>query len=81
LDATAELLAPGGRLVYAVCSILPEEGSAQVAAFLERRKDFGFVTDPPTAWPKNIPWKDGSVFVDPSVSNTDGYQIVSLARK
>ncbi len=81
LDATAELLAPGGRLVYAVCSILPEEGSGQITAFLERRKDFGFVTDPPTAWPKKIPWKGGSVFVDPSVSNTDGYQIVSLVRK
>lgn len=28
-------LAPGGRLVYAVCSLLPEEGEAQVARFRE----------------------------------------------
>jgi 16S rRNA (cytosine967-C5)-methyltransferase len=81
LDATAKLLAPGGHLVYAVCSIFPEEGSGQVAAFLERHKDFGLVAEPPTAWPKSIPWKNGSVFIDPSVSNTDGYQIVSLVRK
>jgi 16S rRNA (cytosine967-C5)-methyltransferase len=81
LDATAELLAPGGRLVYAVCSVLPEEGSGQITAFLERHKDFGFVTDPPPAWPKKIPWKNGSVFIDPSISHTDGYQIVSLVRK
>lgn len=36
LDHTLELLRPGGRLVYAVCSLLPEEGEAQIAALLER---------------------------------------------
>jgi 16S rRNA (cytosine967-C5)-methyltransferase len=32
-------LAPGGRLVYAVCSLLPAEGEAQAAAFLAARPD------------------------------------------
>ena len=32
LDAAARLLKPGGRLVYAVCSLQPEEGVAQAAA-------------------------------------------------
>ena len=36
LDAAAALLAPGGRLVYAVCSLQPEEGMARVAAALTR---------------------------------------------
>jgi 16S rRNA (cytosine967-C5)-methyltransferase len=40
LDAAAERVAPGGRLVYCVCSLEPEEGEAQVQAFLERRADF-----------------------------------------
>ena len=40
LDAAAERVAPGGRLVYCVCSLEPEEGEAQVAAFLARRPDF-----------------------------------------
>jgi 16S rRNA (cytosine967-C5)-methyltransferase len=40
LDAAAELTAPGGTLVYAVCSLEPEEGAGQVRAFLRRRKDF-----------------------------------------
>jgi 16S rRNA (cytosine967-C5)-methyltransferase len=31
---------PGGRLVYAVCSLEPEEGEAQIAAFLARHPDF-----------------------------------------
>jgi len=32
LDAAASLLAPGGRLVYAVCSLQPEEGPARIEA-------------------------------------------------
>ncbi len=40
LDAAAELTAPGGTLVYAVCSLEPEEGPEQVDAFLRRRTDF-----------------------------------------
>ncbi len=32
LDAAARLLRPGGRLVYAVCSLQPEEGAARVRA-------------------------------------------------
>jgi 16S rRNA (cytosine967-C5)-methyltransferase len=31
LDAAAEMLAPGGRLVYAVCSLQPEEGEPRIA--------------------------------------------------
>jgi 16S rRNA (cytosine967-C5)-methyltransferase len=81
LEATAKLLAPGGQLVYAVCSILPEEGSGQIPAFLERHKNFGLVAEPPPAWPKKIPWNNGSVFIDPSITHTDGYQIISLFRK
>jgi 16S rRNA (cytosine967-C5)-methyltransferase len=37
LDAGAGAVAEGGALVYAVCSLEPEEGEAQVAAFLERQ--------------------------------------------
>ncbi|RJE81975.1 RsmB/NOP family class I SAM-dependent RNA methyltransferase [Paracoccus onubensis] len=36
LDHALELLRPGGRLVYAVCSLLPDEGEAQIPALLER---------------------------------------------
>ena len=43
LDAAAEMTAPGGMLVYAVCSLEPEEGEEQVASFLRRRSDFSRV--------------------------------------
>lgn len=36
LDLAATLLAPGGRLVYVVCSLLAEEGREQAAAFAAR---------------------------------------------
>ena len=33
LDLAATLARPGGSLVYAVCSLLPEEGREQIDAF------------------------------------------------
>ena len=40
LDRCRGLLAPGGGLAYATCSLLSEENEAQVAAFLARHPDF-----------------------------------------
>lgn len=39
LDALWPLLKPGGRLVYATCSVFRAEGEAQTAAFLQRHAD------------------------------------------
>jgi 16S rRNA (cytosine967-C5)-methyltransferase len=43
LSGYAQMLKPGGLLVYATCSILPSENQAQVARFLETRGN-GFET-------------------------------------
>ena len=40
LDAAGAMTAAGGTLVYAVCSLEPEEGFEQVESFLRRRTDF-----------------------------------------
>jgi 16S rRNA (cytosine967-C5)-methyltransferase len=40
LDRAATLVRPGGRLVYCVCSLEPEEGERQAELFLERHPDF-----------------------------------------
>lgn len=37
LDAHTPMLKPGGTLVYATCSFLPEENGAQIRAFLARQ--------------------------------------------
>jgi 16S rRNA (cytosine967-C5)-methyltransferase len=36
LDAAVDMLRPGGRLVYAVCSMQPEEGAQRVESALAR---------------------------------------------
>lgn len=40
LDVAARAIAPGGRIVYCVCSLETEEGEGQIRAFLKRRPDF-----------------------------------------
>jgi 16S rRNA (cytosine967-C5)-methyltransferase len=40
MDSAADLLAAGGTLAYATCSVLTRENEAQVAAFLTRHPDF-----------------------------------------
>src|SRR6185437_8737233 len=36
LQAAETMLRPGGRLIYAVCSLQPEEGAPRIAAALAR---------------------------------------------
>jgi 16S rRNA (cytosine967-C5)-methyltransferase len=40
LARATTMLKPGGQLVYATCSLLPEEGEAQVAPFLAAHPGF-----------------------------------------
>ena len=81
LDNVAPLVVAGGQLVYAVCSILKEEGEKQIERFLKEHPEFEPVPDPPAMWPDSIPWRNGLPFVDPSVHGTDGYFIACLARR
>ncbi|WP_374525451.1 RsmB/NOP family class I SAM-dependent RNA methyltransferase [Sphingopyxis sp.] len=49
IDLGADLVAPGGKLLYAVCSIIAREGRAQVDEFLNRHPgwtaDSGYLPD------------------------------------
>ncbi len=40
LQAAAQLLRPGGRLVYSTCTFAPEENEGTISRFLERFSDF-----------------------------------------
>tara|TARA_B100001094_G_C18069463_1_gene739236 strand:- start:915 stop:1151 length:237 start_codon:yes stop_codon:yes gene_type:complete len=40
LESAARLVKPDGRLIYATCSILPEENEQQVEAFLNAHESF-----------------------------------------
>jgi 16S rRNA (cytosine967-C5)-methyltransferase len=47
LDAAADRVKPGGRLVYCVCSLEREEGETQAIAFLRRRPEFATLAPAP----------------------------------
>jgi 16S rRNA (cytosine967-C5)-methyltransferase len=40
LDIASQLVAPGGAIIYAVCSVIGSEGEGQVSRFLQRHMDF-----------------------------------------
>lgn len=40
LDLAAELVRPGGAMVYAVCALTHDEGAGQISAFLSRNSSF-----------------------------------------
>ena len=40
LDLAAPLVRPGGRLIYATCSIIDREGAEQAEQFLSRHSDW-----------------------------------------
>ncbi len=46
LTRAADWLKPGGTLVYATCSLEPEEGENQIAAFLDQRPDYALSRSP-----------------------------------
>ena len=49
MDAAAERVKPGGRLVYCTCSLEREEGETQIIAFLRRNPAFRTVSADPAA--------------------------------
>jgi len=87
LDAAAPMVKPGGRLVYATCSVLPEENGDQVAWFLANHP--GFATVPwREAWaagvggdtPASADGSDATLLLTPARHGTDGFFIAVLRR-
>ncbi|HTI53683.1 MAG TPA: 16S rRNA (cytosine(967)-C(5))-methyltransferase RsmB [Verrucomicrobiae bacterium] len=77
LAAAAALARPGGRLVYATCSLEPEENDLIVRGFLDGHPDW--TVDPPADFPV-APGPEGFIRCLPHVHGTDGFTAVRLAR-
>ncbi|WP_417668503.1 RsmB/NOP family class I SAM-dependent RNA methyltransferase [Roseibium sp.] len=88
LKTAAVYVKPGGRLVYATCSLLPAENADQVTAFLEANPEFEavsaldswkehFGTD---AMPSYVNER-GDVTLSPATTQTDGFFLALLRRK
>jgi 16S rRNA (cytosine967-C5)-methyltransferase len=76
----SERVRPGGRLVYAVCSVLREEAEDVVAKLLEARPEFTpspFAGEAARALASDAP----TLRLLPHVHGTDGYFVASLRKK
>jgi 16S rRNA (cytosine967-C5)-methyltransferase len=76
LDAAWGLLAPGGRLLYATCSLLAAENHEQIAAFLERTGDAREAAIPAT-W--GVARPHGRQLL-PTPGGTDGFYYAMLEK-
>lgn len=76
LDVAAELVRPGGHLVYAVCSLLSREGAGQIEPFLQRHSSW-ISADAAIAGGRS----DGAGrLLTPAHDRTDGFFVARLRR-
>ena len=77
LDEAGRHTGPGGRLVYATCSLLPEENEERVAEFLARNPSFRHLAP---AWDGQIPGLGTDFRASPALTGTDGFYCALLVR-
>ena len=83
LDRAARLVRPGGRLVYSVCSLEPEEGESVVASFLAEHAPFTRI-DPRAALPPSahrFVGDDMALRTSPVDSGLDGFYAAILTAR
>lgn len=83
LDSATRLVKPGGRLVYATCSLLAIENEKHIPSFLAQHPDFSIeplsefwseISDAPC--PGNLPW----LRLSPATHHCDGFFAVRFKR-
>jgi len=82
LDEASKLLKPGGRLVYATCSLLREENDEVVTAFLAGHGDFRRVPVSEVLARRHIPlpMESDALRLLPHRHGTDGFYAVVLEK-
>ncbi len=81
LDAAAKLVRPGGRVVYATCSLLQAENDAIVEAFLARHPDFVLTPASAVLARAGIDLAGDALRLLPHRHQTDGFFAAVLDRK
>jgi 16S rRNA (cytosine967-C5)-methyltransferase len=79
LEAGAQALRPGGRLVYATCTVSADENEHQVEAFLDRHGDYSAL-DLSDAYPEVATPPHGFLHTLPHRHMTDGFFVAAIAR-
>lgn len=76
LDAACRLVKPGGRLIYATCSVLREENEDRADAFLARHPEFTPLAVP-DVWARKVPppcpATSSTLRLGPAATGTDGF--------
>ena len=84
LASAARLVKPGGRLVYATCSLLREENEDQAEGFLAAHPDFALYPVA-RAWEETIrgacPGGDNFLRLTPAGHGTDGFFVAMFERQ
>ena len=83
--ASAQILVkPGGRLIYATCSLLQEENERQLAWFLEKHGDFQALPID-QVWAETVggppPPTGPCLRLSPASTGTDGFFLAAMERK
>jgi len=79
LDSAARLVKPGGRLVYATCSLLPEENEKQIERFLATHADFRVIPYSETLTGIRSAHPD-YLMLTPAKHGTDGFFAAAMER-
>jgi 16S rRNA (cytosine967-C5)-methyltransferase len=84
LASAARLVKPGGRLIYATCSLLPDENEMQIEKFLAAHEDFSLM-DYAGIWKELIatppPSPGPYLALTPFRHNTDGFFAAIMERR
>ena len=84
LGGAARMVQPGGRLVYATCSLLREENADVVARFLESHADFRIISSRQILERQGIDIDAGdggdALELLPHIHGTDGFYAVAMER-
>jgi 16S rRNA (cytosine967-C5)-methyltransferase len=80
LENAGAIVRPGGVIVYAVCSLAPEEGPGVVRGFLGAHPEFELERPP---LPELAPWlaADGTLATSPERGGLDGFFAARMRRR
>jgi 16S rRNA (cytosine967-C5)-methyltransferase len=80
MDRAAALVKPGGRMIYATCSLLKAENAGQVEQFVARNPDFHLVASGSPTLPESLR-EMSMISLTPARDETDGFFAAVLERR